>query len=82
MGTKLKVEAIVREHFFGITYTSFAYTTVVESSVVLHFLGPENKAFKPGMPFRVYVSRNAVVYLECGGGGRGPPNHHPALIKI
>ncbi|GAB6022547.1 hypothetical protein CHUAL_006653 [Chamberlinius hualienensis] len=55
-GTQLKVEGFVNEQFFGLSYPSFSHTTIIDSSVALAFLGPSTKAFKPEMPFRVYVA--------------------------
>nr|BAR45629.1 macroglobulin complement-related 1 [Epanerchodus sp. RS-2014] len=55
-GTMLKVEGVVQEQFFGIAYPCFSTSIIIDSKVIVNFLGPSPKVFKPGMPFRVYVA--------------------------
>ncbi|KAH7984189.1 hypothetical protein HPB52_017848 [Rhipicephalus sanguineus] len=55
-GMKVVVTALVGERFLDLIETGFSESLVFNSSLQLRFLGSSPQVFRPGMPFKAYVS--------------------------
>lgn len=55
-GMKVVVTALVGERFLDLIETGFSESIVFNSSLQLRFLGSSPQVFRPGMPFKAYVS--------------------------
>ncbi|KAG0416492.1 hypothetical protein HPB47_006391 [Ixodes persulcatus] len=60
-GMKVVVTAYVGERFLDLIETGFSESVVFNSSLQLRFLGSSPQVFRPGMPFKAYVS---VAYSD------------------
>lgn len=59
-GMKVAVTALVGERFLDLIETGFSESIVFNSSLQLRFLGSSPQVFRPGMPFKAYVSARAL----------------------
>lgn len=55
-GMKVVVTALVGERFLDLVETGFSESIVFNSSLQLRFLGSAPQVFRPGMPYKAYVS--------------------------
>lgn len=54
--SKVTVSAFVGERYLNLIEEGFSEALIYSSRINLEFLGSNPQIFKPGMPFKVYVS--------------------------
>lgn len=59
--SKVTVTAFVGERYLNLIEEGFSEALIYSSRINLEFLGSNPQIFKPGMPFKVYVS---ISYIE------------------
>lgn len=58
---EIEVQAVVCERFYDFSVSAYGRSRIVNSSIILQFLGVSPQVFRPGMPFKTHV-RHAFVF--------------------
>lgn len=66
-GMKIVVKAEVGERFLDLIEFGESATVVFNSTLKLAFLGNSPQVYKPGMPFKAYVSLQLMLMRELSG---------------